>query len=50
VIGYANDGAGYLMPDAVHDEGGYEAGRTLFGPGVHARLVRAAREAVASVG
>ena len=46
VIGYANDGIGYLMPDEVHDEGGYEAGRTLFGPGVRARLLEAASEAV----
>ena len=26
VVGYANDGIGYLMPDEVHAEAGYEAG------------------------
>ena len=45
VVGYANDGIGYLMPDEVHAEAGYEAGRTLFGPGVRARLLDAAAAA-----
>jgi hypothetical protein len=49
VIGYANDGVGYLMPDEVHDEGGYEAGRTLFGRGVRTRLLEAAAKAVEAV-
>jgi hypothetical protein len=46
VVGYANDGVGYLMPDGVHDEGGYEAGRTLFGPGVKSALLEATRQAI----
>ena len=49
VVGYANDGCGYLMPDEVHAEAGYEAGRTLFGPGVRTRLLEAAATAVAAV-
>jgi len=49
VVGYANDAGGYLMPDVVHDEGGYEAGRTLFARGVGARLLEAAKEAIATV-
>jgi hypothetical protein len=48
VVGYANDGIGYLMPDEVHEEGGYEAGRTLFTRGVEARLLAAAATAVGS--
>jgi hypothetical protein len=50
VVGYANDGVGYLMPDEVHAEGGYEAGRTLFGPGVRSRLLDAAAAAFAALG
>ena len=39
---------GYLMPDAAHDEGGYEAGRTLFARGVEARLLEAVAKAIAA--
>jgi neutral ceramidase len=49
VVGYANDGIGYLMPDDVHEEGGYEAGRTLFTRGVKSRLLAAAAAAVGSI-
>jgi hypothetical protein len=48
VVGYANDACGYLMPDEVHDEGGYEAGRTLFTRGVQSRLLEAASSAIAA--
>jgi hypothetical protein len=37
------------MPDEVHAEAGYEAGRTLFGPGVRSRLLDAAGAAVAAL-
>ncbi len=49
VVAYANDAAGYLVTDATHGEGGYEAGRSLYAPGVEAKLREAARTALAAV-
>jgi hypothetical protein len=45
-IGYANDAVGYLVTDAAHDEGGYEAGRSMFVAGVEAQLKDAAARAI----
>lgn len=45
VVAYANDAAGYLVTDTAHDEGGYEAGRSLFTRGVESRLKAAAAHA-----
>jgi hypothetical protein len=47
-IGYANDSVGYLVTDAALDEGGYEAGRSMFVQGVEAQLRDAAGRAIAA--
>lgn len=49
IVAYANDACGYLMPDEVHAEAGYEAGRTLFTAGVKARLLDAVTQAISTV-
>ena len=49
VLGYANDAVGYLVTDRSHDEGGYEAGRSLFVKGVEALIAGAAGRALAAV-
>ena len=42
VASYANDYVGYVCPPAVYDEGGYEAGVTLFAPEAEAIVKREA--------
>jgi neutral ceramidase len=40
---YANHYVGYICPREVFDQGGYEAGVTLFGPGAEPQVRRTAR-------
>jgi hypothetical protein len=49
LCGNSNDSVGYLITDEAYDQGGYEAGTTLFASQTEAIVTEAAVEAVAQV-
>jgi hypothetical protein len=49
LCGNSNDSVGYLVTAEAYDQGGYEAGTTIFAPQTEAIVTEAAVEALAEV-